>query len=183
MGKSKADRSIENKLFRRFYPNVWISKRDAAGTSQAIKLGRGYATFLTQTVMYLLDTNVCIDWLKGQEPLLLERVQSVHLNQLKIPAIVEAELFLGAEKSNHRAKVIENLERFLKPLEVLPFESRIARQYAVTRAELERRGKIIGPNDLIIAATALVHRAILVTRNTKEFQRVQGLQTQDWTRS
>ena len=87
---------------------------------------------------------------------------------------------LGAEKS---ARVEENrllVERFLLPFEIVPFDSSAAREYATIRAQLESKGQLIGPNDMLIAATARSRNAILVTRNTREFKRVPGLKLEEW---
>jgi tRNA(fMet)-specific endonuclease VapC len=77
--------------------------------------------------------------------------------------------------------VLSALDKFLSPFEIVPFGDKEIMAYAKIRAGLEKIGKIIGPNDIIIAATALSHGATLVTHNTKEFERVQDLLVEDWT--
>ena len=94
---------------------------------------------------------------------------------IKISSIVEGELLLGAQKSNHPEKNRYDVESFLCNFEIVPFASRDARLYAQIRADLEHKGKVIGPNDLLNAATALAHDGILVTNNVKEFKRVPRL--------
>lgn len=130
--------------------------------------------------MYMLDSCVCIDFLRGRLPLFYDLLRSSDPSMFKIPAIVEAELRLGAEKSSSPAKNRLLLERFLDPFEVVPFGSRCSLAYARTRAYLEARGEVIGPNDLLIASTALAHQAILVTENVREFKRVPGLAIEFW---
>jgi tRNA(fMet)-specific endonuclease VapC len=95
-------------------------------------------------------------------------------------SVVKAELLFGAAKSRASQQTRSRLDRFLQPFESLPFDDRAANQYARIRAQLERHGTPIGPNDLMIAAIALAHDAILVTANSREFARVEGLQWEDW---
>lgn len=131
--------------------------------------------------MFLLDTNICIYWLKGMYPNIGRRMRALSPDQVALPAIVEAELRLGAYKSLTREKTTAIVEAFLAPLTIVPFGSTEARVYARIRGEAEAVGKPIGPNDLLIAATALSRGATLVTHNVGEFSRVAGLQIEDWT--
>ena len=100
---------------------------------------------------------------------------------LKIPAIVAAELVHGAEKSTNPAKSMEQVKKFLMPFVIAPFDILAAFTYGKIRSSLEKRGEIIGPNDLIIASTVLSQNGILVTNNAKEFTRVENLALEDWT--
>ena len=101
-------------------------------------------------------------------------------DQLKGPAMVKAELMLGAEKSQRRARTLGVVNAFLLPLEIVPFCGLAAEHHARIRANLEASGMPIGPNDLIIAATVLAQGGILVTHNVSEFERVEGLRLEDW---
>ena len=130
---------------------------------------------------YYLDTNVCIFFLRGTHPVLLRVVLSHSPNVLKIPAIVAAELIHGAEKSVNSTKSIGQVNKFLMPFEIVPFDILAAYSYGKIRSSLEKRGEVIGPNDLIIAATVLSQSGILVTNNAKEFTRVENLVLEDWT--
>lgn len=130
---------------------------------------------------WFLDTNVCIYFLKGTHPSIREHLCSKAPVEIKIPAIVRAELLLGAEKSTHPAKVRPKVEAFLSFFETIAFDEAAAKEYAFIRSKLEKVGTPIGPNDLLIAATVKAHRATLVTHNTKEFQRITGLKLEDWT--
>jgi tRNA(fMet)-specific endonuclease VapC len=103
-------------------------------------------------------------------------------NTIKIPAIVVAELIHGAEKSLDVEKSTEQVKKFLMPFEIVPFDTLAAYSYGKIRASLEKQGQIIGPNDLIIAATVLSQNGILVTNNTREFSRVKKLALEDWTK-
>jgi tRNA(fMet)-specific endonuclease VapC len=131
-------------------------------------------------VMYFLDSNICLYYLKNQYPPLSRKLIALPPDKIKIPSIVEAELFTGVEKSA-RQFTREVWEAFFVPFEIIAFNHDAARQYAVIRAHLEQRGTVIGPNDLIIAATVLANNGVLVTHNVKEFQRVPNLVIEDWT--
>lgn len=124
--------------------------------------------------MYLLDSDVCINVLKGREPEAYEWFRRTALDEVRLPAMVEAELRLGALKgrSPRNAQIIED---FLAPFVIVPFDSRCARAYARIRADLEERGCLIGPNDLVIAAIAMANNAILVTNNVREYSRIRDL--------
>ena len=129
---------------------------------------------------YFLDTNVCIFSVKGRFPSIKERLERLTPEDIKIPSIVRAELLLGAKKSNNPEKALETIHRFLLPYEVLPFCAKAADIYADVRFALESKGTPVGPNDLIIASTAMAHNGTLITHNTKEFQRIRGLLSEDW---
>jgi tRNA(fMet)-specific endonuclease VapC len=131
--------------------------------------------------MHLLDTNICIYLLKGTFPALKMRVESHSPSTIAIPAIVKAELYFGANKSQSKAKTLKVLDAFLAPLPIIPFGDEESIFYGRIRADMEAEGQPIGPNDLLIAATALARGAVLVTHNVKEFQRVKGLVWEDWT--
>jgi len=130
--------------------------------------------------MKLLDTDICIHLLNAREPELLARFRAHSPMELALSAIVRAELLWGARNSR---RIDENLERvrlFAEPLVSLAFDDDCAEQYGAIRTDLTARGTPIGPNDLLIAATALGHRATLVTRNRGEFERVSGLAIEAW---
>jgi len=130
---------------------------------------------------YYLDTDICIFALKGEFPSIKKWLQSSVPGHIKIPSIVQAELLLGALKSKDPKQTIHLIERFLEPYEIISFDSLAAIAYARIRCELEKNGKSIGPNDLIIAATVAANQGALVTHNIKEFSRIPGLITEDWT--
>lgn len=95
-------------------------------------------------------------------------------------AVVKAELYYGARRSRRVAENLEVLRRFFQPFVSLPFDDLCAEHYGVIRGQLEREGRPIGPNNLLIAATAVAHDLVLVTNNTGEFSRVAGLAIEDW---
>lgn len=130
-------------------------------------------------MMYFLDTNTCIDFLRNLSESVRSRFLSVPLNEIKIPVVVKAELLLGAYKST-KLETLERTKQFLELFEVIPFSDEMSYTYAKIRKELEAKGNKIGANDLFIAAAALNKGAILVTHNTREFIRIDGLKLEDW---
>ncbi|HYE36212.1 type II toxin-antitoxin system tRNA(fMet)-specific endonuclease VapC [Methylocaldum sp.] len=129
---------------------------------------------------YLLDTNTCIQLLTGRVPAVTQRFLQHDPLEIHLCSIVRAELEYGARHSRDVEENLQLLGRFCDPLTSLPFDDRCAEQYGLVREDLVRKGKLIGANDLLIAATALTHSLVLVTHNLKEFQRVAGLQLEDW---
>jgi tRNA(fMet)-specific endonuclease VapC len=130
--------------------------------------------------MYLLDTNACIRVLNGTSPPLIAHLQGVSRSLVRLSSVVKAELLYGARKSTRMAENLRVLERFFDTIASLPFDDRCAEEYGLLRDELDRAGTPIGPNDLLIAATARAHRAILITHNVREFSRVAELRIEDW---
>lgn len=130
--------------------------------------------------MYVLDSSVCIEFLRGNLPNVQEMMQATDPSQFAIPAIVEAELLTGAEKSANPVRNRHLVERFTSAFQILPFNSACARIYAQIRAALEAKGTPIGLMDMLIAATALAHFGTIVTNNEREFARVPGLRVEAW---
>lgn len=130
--------------------------------------------------MYFVDTNTCIYFMNGKYPSVRERFLSIAPNEIKIPAVVKAELLLGAFKSLTREKTTEKVEKFLRPFEIVDFTNKMTYAYAEIRKDLEQSGTTIGANDLFIAASAAHEKATLVTHNVDEFSRVKGLRIVDW---
>lgn len=129
---------------------------------------------------YFLDTNICIYFLKGMDNALKHRLLSKDPDNIKIPSIVKAELLYGAEKSERRTDNINKINQFLSPLDIIAFNDNACGEYAKIRADLEKRGNIIGPNDLLIASTVKSNNGTLITNNVKEFCRVKDLQIDNW---
>lgn len=129
---------------------------------------------------YMLDTNVCIDLLRGKASAVFDRLSQCEAEEVGLSAITLAELYHGVEKSARRSHHAEILSNFCAPLAILPFDSRTAEPYGLVRAELERAGTPIGPLDTLIAAHAISVQAVLVTRNEREFRRVKRLEVENW---
>lgn len=129
---------------------------------------------------YLLDTNVCVMFLNGRSPLVRDRLLSTPTEAMAICSVVKAELFYGALRSNNPGQMLERQQLFLKQFTSLPFDDGAALAVGRIRASLASLGTPIGPYDLQIAAIAQVNNLILVTHNTREFERVDGLQIEDW---
>ena len=130
--------------------------------------------------MYFLDTCLLVDILRKKMPYVRQRMEGCEPGLFGVPSVVYGELLLGAFKSSDPRNAEMLVERLVRPFEIIPFDARCARAYARIRADLEGRGCIIGPNDLMIAATALVNEAVLVTSNIGEFKRAQGLRLEEW---
>lgn len=129
--------------------------------------------------MYLLDSNVCIALMR-RAPKVAGHFLRHRLRDVSTCSIVAAELIAGAWLSQARERNLEITRDFLASLRKHPFDEACLEHYGELRARLTRSGQLIGPNDLLIAATALAHGAILVTHNVAEFSRVPGLLIEDW---
>lgn len=130
---------------------------------------------------YFLDTNICVEFLRDKNKSLKDKLLSYQLEFIKIPAVVAAELLHGANKSRERYKSLNQVQNFLSHYDIISFGLSAAKIYGEIKAKLEAEGNIIGSNDLLIAATALSRNGILVTNNTREFSRIDGLLLEDWT--
>ncbi len=129
--------------------------------------------------MFVLDTNSLIYFFKGEGEV-SARLLATPPAEVAIPTIVLYELEVGLAKSSEPARRRAQLDRLLDLVTVLPFGLAEARAAARIRAALEIAGTPIGPMDTLIAGVALAHRGTLVTRNTREFGRVAGLEVVDW---
>jgi tRNA(fMet)-specific endonuclease VapC len=129
---------------------------------------------------YLLDTNVCIVYLKGRNFNLKLRLDAVPIEEIAVCSVVKAELCYGAMKSANPERNFALQQAFLNRFVSLPFDDLAATTFGTVRAQLEIRGMPIGAYDLQIAAIALANNLTLVTHNTREFERVDGLQVEDW---
>ncbi|MGE5477772.1 MAG: type II toxin-antitoxin system tRNA(fMet)-specific endonuclease VapC [Bacteroidales bacterium] len=128
---------------------------------------------------YMLDTNLCIRVLRDRPPALRERFNA-EATALCISTVTLAELLYGAEKSARPVEMRHQVEGFAARVAVLPFDDPAAAHYGDIRAELERRGQVIGPYDLMIAGHARSRGLVVVTGNLGEFGRVAGLRSEDW---
>jgi tRNA(fMet)-specific endonuclease VapC len=129
---------------------------------------------------YLLDTNICIYIRRNRPPQVLAHFRKLKPGDAVISVITSGELQYGAEKSQHRATALRQLEELATLLPVLPLPENAAKTYGAIRSHLEARGEMIGNNDLWIAAHAKAAGLILVTNNEQEFRRVPGLKVRNW---
>jgi tRNA(fMet)-specific endonuclease VapC len=131
-------------------------------------------------VKILLDTDICIYAINRKRPEILSRVRDYRIGEVGISSITYAELRFGVENSARVEENLDRLERFLLPLEIVPFDAEAGRHYGRIRSELKRLGCPIGSNDLLIAAHALALDATLVSNNVREFSRIDGLRVEQW---
>jgi tRNA(fMet)-specific endonuclease VapC len=131
-------------------------------------------------VIYLLDTNACIQYFVRRSSPIIARMAAMPRQDLCLCDVVKAELYYGACKSSRRSENLALFEAFFNEFISLPFDGKAEKIYGEVRADLERKGTPIGSYDLQIAAISLAHNLILVTHNTREFSRVEGLQWEDW---
>lgn len=131
--------------------------------------------------MHLLDTMVVSDLVRHPHGKLAQRVARAPAEQVATSIICAAELWYGAERSGS-VRLRFQLEELLRSLSVLPLGDDADRHYGRLRARLERDGRMIGGNDMRIAAHALALSATLVTDNLREFERVEGLTVENWLR-
>jgi tRNA(fMet)-specific endonuclease VapC len=130
--------------------------------------------------MYLLDTNICIYIINKRPKSIINTIASHKPNEIKISAISIAELEYGVSKSLYREKNRNALMDFLLSFEIIPFTVKDAEIYGIIRAELERKGEIIGPYDMQLAAQALRGDYVFVTNNIQEFKRIKKLKLENW---
>jgi tRNA(fMet)-specific endonuclease VapC len=128
----------------------------------------------------MLDTDICIYIIKRKPLRVLERLESIQPDQLSMSAITFAELMNGAKKSQRVEANVARLNALGEILEICSFDQQAALAYGDVRSSLEKRGEVIGPHDLLIAAHALSLDRILITNNEREFKRVEGLKVDNW---
>ncbi|WP_026596151.1 type II toxin-antitoxin system VapC family toxin [Methylohalobius crimeensis] len=130
---------------------------------------------------YMLNTNTVSHLIKGH-PTVSRHVVTVPMSSLCISAITEGELCFGLAKRPNAKRLHTVVKEFLLRVDVLPWDSAIARRYGSVRAAMEHRGKILASLDLLIAAHALDAKAVLVT-NDQAFSQVDDLRLEDWTKA
>jgi tRNA(fMet)-specific endonuclease VapC len=131
-------------------------------------------------MLFLLDTNACVAYLRRAGSPVRQRLAQHDLADIAICSVVYAELCYGVLRSADPASGHARLTLFLANFVSLPFDDRAAEIAAAVRADLAGKGLLIGPHDLLIAAIALANDLTLVTHNTREFGRVAGLKIEDW---
>lgn len=131
-------------------------------------------------MIYLLDTNVCVQFLRGRNPLVRQRLLTQPPRDVRVCSVVKAELYAGCLRSAQPEANRARVDAFLQPYQSWPFDDAAAEVHAQIRHDLESRGMPIGPYDMQIAAIARANGVTLVTHNTAEFCRVPGLVIVDW---
>ena len=129
---------------------------------------------------YLLDTNVCIEILRGRNSVLKTRLATRSLDELVLCSVVWAELQCGARLAQNPPQELARLQDAFGHWPRLSFDDSAAEAYGEISAHLQRAGRLIGGNDLLIAAIAQTNGLTLVTHNTGEFTRVPTLPVEDW---
>lgn len=128
--------------------------------------------------MFLLDTNIIIAYFKGNH-VVKEKIIS-NIEEIAVSTLVIAELNYGAKASQHPEKNIEKLSRFIDVIRTIPFNLSCAIKFGDIKSKLRAIGKPAGELDTLIAATAITHKAILVTNNIKHFENIEGLKIENW---
>jgi len=134
---------------------------------------------MNSPLRYLLDSNICIYIVNRQPPAVFDRFTGLRAGQVAISSITGAELHFGIAKTGSERNR-HALEKFLAPLDVLPFDENAMREYGSLRAHLEQQGAPIDALDTLIAAHALALDCVLVTNNLREFERVPKLRLENW---
>ena len=130
--------------------------------------------------MYLLDTNICIYLINRRPENVVNHIKLLQPHQIKLSAISIAELEYGVSKSKNRDKNRSALINFASAFDIIDFNDEDAEVYGLIRANLEKKGLVIGPYDMQIAAQAISRDIILVTNNTKEFERIEKIKLENW---
>ncbi len=129
---------------------------------------------------FLIDTNICIYIMNKRPPEVIQKFKNIVIGQVGISSITVSELQYGVSKSKLREQNSKRLEEFLTPFQILPYDEDASKYYGEIRSQLESKGLIIGPLDLLIAAHALSQDLVLITNNEKEFKRIPLLKIENW---
>ncbi|MBN1906374.1 MAG: type II toxin-antitoxin system VapC family toxin [Deltaproteobacteria bacterium] len=132
--------------------------------------------------MFMLDTDICIYIIRKKPTVVLKHFLRLQSGDLSMSAITYAELMNGAKKSSMVEFNISKLNRLSEIMEIKPFDEKAAVIYGDVRSTLEKKGMIIGSNDLLIAAHAISLDSTLITNNEKEFSRVDRLKIENWVK-
>ena len=133
--------------------------------------------------MYLLDTNICIYIIKRKPQEVLTTLKEKSKSGIAVSSLTVAELEYGIEKSDAKEKNRISLIELLSIFTIISFDDRDAAEYGRIRADLERKGRVIGEIDMLLAAQSRCKKLIFVTNNVREFSRVQNLRLENWVNS
>lgn len=131
--------------------------------------------------MYLLDTNICIFAIKRKPAKVLELIKKRSEEGIYISSLTVAELEFGVQNSSKKEQNRIALLKFLSIFKILNFDDADAIDYGRLKVDLRKKGELIGPIDMLLAAQALNKEIIFVTNNVKEFKKVDGLRIEDWS--
>ena len=132
------------------------------------------------TARFMLDTDTCIYLKNRRPPSIAKQFNTLNWGDVVISLVTFGELYNGALKSNESQAALKNINQLAKRLPVEPMSIDVAQTYGSIRRSLEQKGQVIGGNDMWIAAHALSLGLTLVTNNTDEFSRVDGLKVENW---
>lgn len=130
--------------------------------------------------MYLLDTNICIYIINKRPQKVVDKVKMLEPMNIKLSSVSVAEMEYGVAKSAYREKNKEALNHFISAFDIIPFDYEDAAVYGLIRADLEKRGEVIGSYDMQIASQAIARDLILVTNNISEFIKINNLKLENW---
>jgi tRNA(fMet)-specific endonuclease VapC len=130
--------------------------------------------------MFLLDSNICIYVINNRPIKVVRKIKEYIPPEIKLSSISIAELEYGVSKSQNREKNRQALVNFASAFDIIDFNGEDAEIYGIIRADLEKKGQVIGPYDMQIAAQALSRNYVLVTNNVNEFSRINGLKIENW---
>jgi tRNA(fMet)-specific endonuclease VapC len=127
---------------------------------------------------YLLDSNICIHLFRGRQDV-YEKINKVNIEKCSISEITYLELLYGAECSSNPVKNKKIIADFISTVRVIPISDTLEK-FAIEKSKLKKKGLLISDFDLLIGVTALIYKFILVTENTREFERIPKLKIENW---
>jgi tRNA(fMet)-specific endonuclease VapC len=133
-------------------------------------------------VRYLIDTNILIFLCSSKSKSLEHKFKTHNPEEFLVLSITVGELIYGVNKSLNRDRNLQAILKILSPFTIIDFDSSAGWEYGEIRAELEKKGTIVGGNDMMIAAQARRRGLIVITNNVKEYKRIHGLRVEDWTK-
>ena len=129
---------------------------------------------------FLLDTDICIYLINKRPPAVIKKFKKHNPGEIGISSITVSELQYGTAKSARPEANQVRLDAFLAPFELLPYDVEAVQAYGSLMANLEKKGQVIGPLDMLIAAQALSGNFTLISNNVREFKRIPGLRVENW---
>ncbi len=128
---------------------------------------------------FILDTDICIYWLKGNEDI-EKKIIRHRLENVFITVITECELFYGAFKSQRKEKNLAVVENLRKKIRTLHTGEGVSHTYGKTKSDLDAKGQMLDDADILIVSIAFSNNATLVTNNIRHFKRIRGLKIENW---